>query len=199
MTLYAELPARRIRQVAADLALICCVAAAIWCGRLIHARLVESAEGARSLQHGGHDVATNMTEAGKRLSHIPLIGDTVRAPFDKAAAAGREMGDAGQDIITGLDRLGLLLGILTSGLLILTVCVLWASLRVPHLRRMTRAAHLRSQAAGHTALALQALADGHVAGSPASVPAALEDPDTVRALADARLADLGLRPATPHA
>lgn len=194
MKLYAELPTHRVRQAAADLVLICWVAAAVWCGRLIHGRLVESADAARSLQHGGHDVATNMTEAGKRLSRIPLIGDKVRAPFDKAAAAGREIGGAGKDAVTGLDDLGLLLGVLTSGLLILTACVVWGSCRLPRLRRMTRAARLRPHPGGRRALALQAMADGHVVDPSAS---SLDDPATVHALADAHLAALGLRPVRP--
>lgn len=215
---YAEVPARLARQVVADLLLLVWVAVAVLCGRAVHAQAVASADGAAQLQQGGRSVSTHMKHAGDQLSKIPLVGDDIRTPFDKASHAGDQIAQAGADIVTGLDDLGTMLGLLVAGLLTLTGLVVWGAGRLPWIRRATRAARLRRHPAGTQALALQALAEGEVppAARPTLAPAEEIEPshdrpatgaapeqaglflpqgaEATRALADARLRTLGLRP-----
>ncbi len=198
MKLYAELAGPRRAQAVADIALACWIAASVIGGRAIHGAAVSGSEGAVQLQHAGTTMSTNMGEAGRRLSKIPLVGDKVRDPFDRAARAGDQIADAGHGIVTGMDGLGMLLGFLTAGLLILAGTVLWGTYRLPRARRMSSATRLRSAPGGFRALALQALADpsreGPAIPPDTQLPALFGDDELVRELAHARLRSLGLKP-----
>lgn len=136
MTLYADRPARRIRQVLADLLVVVWVVAWVAIGREIHDRSRTQGQGASQLEKAGDDVRTSMSDAGQRLRKVPLVGDTLQEPFDKASGAGRYVALAGRDIQLGTDQLGQLLGLLTAALPILLVVAFWAQARARYARRV---------------------------------------------------------------
>ncbi|WP_338749206.1 hypothetical protein [Janibacter alittae] len=206
MSLYAEVTARRRRQALFDVLVILWIVVWGLVGWVVHRQAVDSASGARRLQEGGTGVATSLSDAGESLSTIPLIGDTAKKPFDEAADAGRQISDAGQSIVDGLDALGALLGTLTAALPIAMAVLIWAYVRMRYARAASRAVTHRERPGGAQILALQALVLGATGIEEALAtdrPGAdhgfhvLGDSATVRRLADARLGALGLHPLPP--
>ncbi|WP_052592766.1 hypothetical protein [Luteipulveratus mongoliensis] len=168
MQLYADLPARRWRQVIGDILIVVWVVAWVRVGMEVHARAAGSGNSASQLETGGQEFSRSMTEAGKQLKKVPLVGDQLKPPFDRAARTGTSFSQAGRDIQLGLDQLGQLLGILVAALPICLVLAFWAQARL----RYSRQAHL--------ARALEGYEGSEV--------------DVVRRLAGLDLGSLGLRP-----
>lgn len=171
MRLYADLPARRARQIVTDVAVLVWVIVWIVVGRSIHARAVESAAGAVKLRDGGEGFSASMRDAAERVQGVPLVGEQLRSPFERAASTGGSFAQAGVDLQDGLDRLGLLLGLVVAALAISIVTLPWLMVRLRYAQRVRQAR------------ALEAFADPQVR----AVAAALQlDPPS-----------LGLLPAAP--
>lgn len=136
MTFYADRPARRRRQIAADLLVLAWVLLWVRVGVEVHDRATAAAAGARRLESAGGDVQSSMRDAGQRLRKVPVVGDTLQQPFDKASGAGSSVAQAGRDIQVGMDQLGRLLGLLVAALPILLVVALWALARARYARRV---------------------------------------------------------------
>lgn len=136
LTFYADQPARRTRQVVGDLLVPVWVALWVWVGTTVHARSAAAGQGAAKLETAGGDFAGSMTDAGSRLQRVPVVGEELRPPFDRAATAGSTVQQAGRDIQTGTDQLGQLLGLLTAALPILLVLSFWALARWRYAQRV---------------------------------------------------------------
>lgn len=141
MQLYADLPARRWRQVIADFLVIAWVILWIQVGQRIHARAVTQGQSGEKLESGGREFSGSMTDAGSRLRRVPMVGDELQSPFDRAAKTGTSISEAGRDIQLGADQLGTLLGVLTAALPIALVLALWGQARLRYARqvRLSRA------------------------------------------------------------
>ncbi len=197
MKLYAELRPRVVRQVVFDAAVAAWLVCWIWLALRVNA----TADGARSgpdrLQSGAADLSSNLNTAGGRLERVPLVGDTLRDPFTKAATAASDLSASGRSMSTGIDRLGDLLGFLTALAPVLFALLLWAVVRLRYARRATTAARLRAVGADDL-LALRALASADPVRIAAVDPAATTkwregDEEITAALADIHLRSLGLR------
>lgn len=136
LTFYADQPARRTRQVVGDLLVPVWVALWVWVGATVHARSAAAGQGAARLEDAGGSFAGSMSDAGSRLERVPVVGGDLRPPFDRASSAGSAIEQAGRDIQTGTDQLGLLLGGLTAALPILLVVSFWALARWRYAQRV---------------------------------------------------------------
>lgn len=97
MQLYSDFPARRARQLAGDLLALGAIALWVWLGVTIAQLVLGLAGLGTQLQQAGAGFRDTMTEVGRTLGGIPLIGGGIRAPFDGASQAGQALETAGRD------------------------------------------------------------------------------------------------------
>ncbi|MEK8109692.1 hypothetical protein NKG94_45025 [Micromonospora sp. M12] len=95
---------------------------------------------------------------------MPLVGDELTAPFQRAADAARSLADAGRDQQHLVDQLALALAIAVLIFPLGIVLLGWLPLRVRWMRRAGSATKLAVGPAGRDLLALRALATNHWAG-----------------------------------
>lgn len=196
---YAETPARRSRQIAADATAVLALLLCYWIGTGVHDLTAELAAPGRSLESGGAALAERMTDAGAAASEVPLVGESLQAPFDQASGAGRSIEEAGVRQQEVVQSLALTLGWVTGGVPALSVLVLWLPRRLRFARRAVYARRLMQGGAGLDVFAFRALARQPI-GDLARLrtdPATgwrNRDPATLAALAALELRALGLRP-----
>lgn len=199
MKLYADTPARRSRQVLADVFMLGWVVAWVWVGRTLDALVMNLAVPGRKLTEAGSGFQDGLTSAGDKLAGVPFVPDQVRAPFDVAGGAGGALRDAGQAQVDAVDQLATFLGVAVAALAILVLLVLWLPLRWRFVRQATQAQRFIDSAADLDLFALRALARqpmtalARVHDDPAGAWRA-RDPEVVRALASLELRATGLRP-----
>ncbi|GAA1897036.1 hypothetical protein [Lapillicoccus jejuensis] len=197
MRLYADLPARRTRQVVADVLVLAWVVAFALAGRAVHDTVLRLQGPADRLTSAGSSFGSSMQGAAEQLGRLPGVGDALRRPFDSAAGSGAELTRAGQDLADAAGHLALVLGLVVALVPVSIVVLPWLLLR---LRWVHRAAAVGRVAAGDLDLvALRALAHQPVRRLAALGPAPARawregDPVAVRRLAELELTSLGLRP-----
>jgi hypothetical protein len=196
---YAESPARRSRQLLADVAVAVALLACLWMGSTVDHLTADLAGPGRTLQSAGAALADKMDDAGAAAGKVPLAGQDLAAPFWGAGQAGRAIEAAGVRQQQVVARMATLFGLLSGGLPALVVLSLWLPRRVRFAREAGLATRLRAAHGGLDILALRALArqplgdlvhvgPGMVDGWRAGDPAAIE------ALAALELRGLGLGP-----
>ncbi len=199
--LYADEPTRRTRQFAFDAVILVWVVAWAWVGAVVYRHTASAESGARDLSAGGVALRTNMGSAADAVRDVPLVGDQLRAPLAKAQGAGTSMDQAGHHLATVIETLARVMGSVTAAIPISLALLAWAVVRLCYARRATRARSLARTAAGIDVLALTALttASPHQLTAISSAPAdewRTRDPITIAALADLRLAQLGITPSS---
>ncbi|AZZ53315.1 hypothetical protein [Rathayibacter festucae] len=199
MQIYADLPAVRARQIAADALALAVAVIAIAAGIAVGSLIAGLAEIGRRLESAGSGFGSTMSDAGSTLGGIPLLGDAVRAPFDEASGAGAVLAAAGRDQQQLASALAIVAGLAIGGLPLLLLAVVWLR---PRLRFARRTAELRALGAtpgGAELLALRALTEATpreiLSAHPQAVPAwRAGDPSATAALSALTLRRAGLRP-----
>ncbi|MFI8103814.1 hypothetical protein [Streptomyces sp. NPDC086023] len=157
MRLYAQTPARRLRQVLADLTAVVLVTVAVWFALAVHDAIMLLAEPGRKVEDAGGSLASGLHDAGDAASDVPLIGDVLKKPLQSAADASDGLSDAGQSL---QDLVGRVANLTTFALIffsVVFVLVLWLPPRVHWIRRSARIQALRDAPGGADLLALRAL------------------------------------------
>jgi hypothetical protein len=196
MEFYAQRPALRARQAAADLGML--VWTVLWTlvARAVHGAVLVLSEPGRAVADLGTSVAGNMNSAAEAAGNVPVVGDELAAPFEALSEAGGSARGAGQ---AAQDAVGTLALVLTVVLVVLPVG--WLLLRwLPWRLRYAREAGAARQLAGPDLeiLAARAIATAplpRLAALPAGTAAAWRagESSAVRSLAALELARLGLR------
>jgi hypothetical protein len=199
MKLYADLPARRTRQLLADLLVLLWVALWVRVGMSVHDTTLALAAPGHRLDEAGSGMAGNLADAGDRLGEVPLVGDEVASPFERAAEASRGVASAGREMVTVVEDLALWLGVVTALVPILLVLMVHLPVRWRFARRATAGARLVAAGRDLDLFALRALATQpvHVLARVADDPAGAwraGDAEVVSRLADLELRAVGLRP-----
>ncbi|SMH49836.1 hypothetical protein SAMN06295885_3422 [Rathayibacter oskolensis] len=199
MQIYADLPAVRARQITADALAVAVVVIAVAAGIAVGSLIAGLAEIGRRLESAGSGFGTTMSDAGSTLGGIPLLGDTVRAPFDEASGAGAVLAAAGRDQQQLAGALAVVAGLAVGGLPLLLLAVLWLRPRLRFARRTAELRALGTTAAGSELLALRALTEASpgeiLAAHPDAVPRwRAGDPAATAALSALALRRAGLRP-----
>jgi hypothetical protein len=152
----------------------------------------------RKLEGAGSGLADNLADAGGKVGRVPVVGDELTAPFERAATAARSVAEAGHDQQELVGDLSLALALLTLAILLVPVLLGWLPLRLRWIRRAGAASALRSAPAGRDLLALRALANQPLRRLVRIHPQVTDawrrgDPAAVAALAELELRGLGLR------
>ncbi|MFG2298270.1 hypothetical protein [Streptomyces sp. NPDC048603] len=201
MLLYAQTPARRTRQLLADLVAAVVIAAAVWFALAAHSAIMLLAEPGRKVESSGHSLATALDNAGETASEVPFVGDLLKQPFQSAADAGTGLADAGQSLQDTVSQVATLTALALIVFPVAFVLLLWLPLRLRWIRRSAAVRRLRDTAGGADLLALRALTGPPGDLSAISVPPGgladawrRGDRDVVSALSRIALRQAGLRP-----
>jgi hypothetical protein len=201
VTLYAQTPWRRTRQILADLLFVGWMVLWVRAGQWVYEVVGYLAAPGRTLEDAGSSLSESLTSAGETVARVPLIGDEVQAPFTAAGGAADSIAQAGVEVQEGAMQIALLLGLTIAAVPILLVGAVWLLARVRFVSRARAARGILDSAADLDLFALRALATqpvralARVSDDPANAWRR-RDPEVVRALATLELHALGLRAPT---
>lgn len=199
MLLYADLPARRTRQVVGDLLLIGWIVLWVWLARTVHEATLALGVPGREIDEASRGMADRLRDAGSAVSGIPLVGDDVSRPFDGAGGAADRLAAAGRSQVAAVDTLAFWLGLSVALVPILLVVAFYVPLRVRFVRRAAAGRRFLDARADLDLFALRAMAHQplHVLARISEDPAGAwreQDPVVIRELASLELRSVGLRP-----
>ena len=169
---YSDYAPQLTRQVICDVIGITLILIWIRVGRWVHAQIDEQRQWGERMEDAGAGFRITMTDVGETLGNVPLIGDSVRGPFDVASNAGAELEAAGQYQQDTVGDLALIAGLGVALLPILSILALWLVPRLRFARRAHRARVLANTGAGLDLFAFRAL----VNLSPSALLKAHQDP-----------------------
>lgn len=198
MRIYADRYPTFLRQVLTDLLVVAWVYVWIRAALWLHDQVEKLAVPGAKLEGAGSGLADNLADAGGKVGRVPIVGDELTAPFEKAAEAARSLAEAGRDQQDLVGNLALALALITLVFPIGLVLLGWLPLRIRWIRRAGAAASLRSAEAGRDLLALRALATQPLRKLNRIGPDVVDawrrsDESTVDALAALELKSLGLK------
>jgi hypothetical protein len=198
MPLYAQHPALRARQAAADLGMLAWAVLWILVARVVHRAVLVLAQPGRAVEELGSSVAGNMTSAAEAAGDVPLVGDDLAAPFEALADASGSVRGAGQAAQDAVATLALVFAVVLVALPVGWLLLRWLPWRLHYAREAGAARRLLVGAPALDILAARAVATAplpRLAALPAGTGAAWRDgdPAAVRALAALELRRLGLQ------
>jgi hypothetical protein len=158
MSLYAELPAYRARQIVGDAAVILWTALWIKVGMWITELLDRLAGPGRAVERAGLDFARPLADAGRRVADVPLVGDALQNPLAAAARGGRVLAQAGSDQQQVVHTLAVWLGVVVAIVPISLLALMYVPGRVRWLREAHAARRLRAGARDLELFAMRAVA-----------------------------------------
>ena len=157
MKLYADLPARRTRQIIWDVLAVVIIALWIWVGVKVHDAIAELGAVGVQMENVGSSLNGDLTAMADKLGSVPLIGDGIRAPFESAANAATAIEEAGTSQRETVNKIATLASISLVLGPILAVLALWLIPRVLWVVRSRRTALIAASPGGIDLLALRAL------------------------------------------
>ena len=81
MQLYAQHPAVRARQLAADVGLLAWLVVWVLVARLVHGAVLLLASPGRAVADLGRSMTGNLSSAASAARDVPLVGDRLSGPF----------------------------------------------------------------------------------------------------------------------
>ena len=197
LKVYADLPGRRTTQILADVMFVVWLVLWVWAGHVIHDGTMALAGPGHQTTEAATGLSGSLTDAGDSLRGLPIVGDDVAVPFDKASAASDAIAEAGRQQVAAVEKLALLLGLAIAAIPILVVAIFYVPLRLRFIRRATAGARFIDATEDLDLFALRALARQpmHVLARVSDDPAGAwraKDPDVVRELARIELRASGL-------
>ncbi|HZZ46977.1 MAG TPA: hypothetical protein VFE65_08850 [Pseudonocardia sp.] len=154
---YAEIAARRTRQVVADLVALCWLIVFIVLAKLTVDQIELLRAPTDTLSRTGSSVAQMFGEAASLADQIPFIGGGLASALQQGQAAGNSLVQVAaqqSQAVSGLSGGGALLVILVG---VLPLLVLWLPVRLRYAHAAAEAATCREDAGGRELLALHAL------------------------------------------
>ena len=198
MRLYAQKPALRLRQLAADIGLLLWIVGWVLAARAVHGAVLLLAGPGQAVEDLGRSVGGSMESAAGVAEDVPLVGDELSAPFGALAEASGSVRGAGQSAQDAVETLATILSVALVVLAVGWMLLRWLPWRVGWAREATAATRLVAGKPDLELLAARALATTslpRLAALPAGVGAAWRrgEPEAVRVLAALELQRLGLR------
>lgn len=197
MTLYADLPARRARQLLGDAWLIFWTLLWIWVALRLHDLIMNLAAPGVAIAESAGKLATDISSAADAVGSVPLIGATLTAPFDGMSNAAQQIADAGQAQADAVGTIAMALSVCIAVIAIASYAVVWIPIRIAFIRRATAARRFIDANADLDLFALRAIARQpmHVLAGIDADPAGAwrrGDQSVIRALAELELRSEGL-------
>lgn len=156
--LYADIPVRRTLQVVGDVAVVVWILLWISIAGKVRAATLELATPGRKIDSSAGDLADRLRDAGRTVSDVPLVGDSVRSPFDGAAGAADGLAEAGRQQVAAVGGLAYWLGITVALIPILMLLWFYLPSRVAFVRRATAGRRFLDSGADLDLFALRAMA-----------------------------------------
>lgn len=144
MIWYAETPRRRTLQIVSDLAMVAWIVLWVRVGMWTNDQLGALAGPADPLRDAGTSLSARMDDVAGTIGGVPLVGDDLTGPFDEASGVGDSLVAAGDTLQTSVEQIAWWTGLSLAGIPILTVFIVWLTLRVLFARRAARTAHVRN-------------------------------------------------------
>lgn len=157
--LYAERPLRRGAQLLTDLLVLAWTVGWVIVGRAVHALVTKLDTPGHLMERAGNGLTARAEDAATGVSHLPLVGGTLRDVFHRLGGTGHDLADAGYAQASFSDRLALLLALALAVPPILAAVAVWLHRRVRWSRAARAARMLRAAEGGLDLLALRALAN----------------------------------------
>ncbi|MEU9192484.1 hypothetical protein [Streptomyces hundungensis] len=201
MRLYAQTPARRSRQLFADLVALLLIAITVKFALVVRDAILTLAEPGRKAQSAGDSLASGLHDAGNAASKVPFVGDSLKKPLQSAADAGTGLSDAGRSLQDTVGHVATLTAVVLILLPTVFILVVWLIPRMRWIRRTATTRRLLDSPGGADLLALRALTgpQRQLAAIP-TPPGGLADawrrgdPDVIAELSTLTLRRAGLRP-----
>jgi len=199
MKLYADSPAHRTRQICGDVLLVVWIVVWVRVADKVHDVTLLLATPGERLNEAGGGLAEQLRAAGSSVSGLPLVGDQVRAPLDRAGDAADRIAAAGTSQVEAVESLAFWLGLSTAAVPILVVCAVYLPFRWRFVREATAGQRFIDAAEDLDLFALRAMARQpmHRLAKISDDPAGAwrrQDASVIRSLALLELRDVGLRP-----
>jgi hypothetical protein len=194
---YARTPARRVTQVAGDVALLVWLMTCVWMAIAVDDRFEALADEIRKAEGATSALSSGLARAGGTLDDVPLVGGGISEPFDEAAGASGELGRAVLDNADSTERVGSWLALAVFLLGSVPVAGQYLPQRVRFARLAAQTEQLAGSPANADLLALRALVTRPAHQVAAAVPAAADgwrrgDPSVIDALVSLELREAGL-------
>ena len=199
MKFYADTAGRRTFQLVVDLMFVAWLVMWVWIGLVVHDGTMALAAPGRQTDESASAMAGQLRDAGGRLDDVPLIGDEVATPFDKAADASDGLAAAGRDSVRAVEKLAFVLGLSIALIPILVVTAFYLPGRLRFIREATAGVKFIDSGHDLDLFALRALTNQpmRVLAKISDDPAGdwrRRDPSVVSRLAELELKDVGLKP-----
>lgn len=199
MKFYADSSGRRLFQLTVDLLFVVWLVMWVWVGLAVHDGTMALAAPGHQTEKSASAMAGQLRDAGGRLDDVPLVGDEIATPFDKAADASDGLAAAGRSSVVAVEKLAFVLGLSIAMIPILIVAAFHLPLRIRFIREATAGAKFIDSADDLDLFALRALANqpmrklARISDDPAG-DWRRRDQGVVTRLAELELKDVGLRP-----
>lgn len=199
MKFYADTRGRRLIQLGVDLMFVGWLVMWVGFGLVVHDGTMALAAPGRQTDESASAMAGQLRDAGGRLDDVPLIGDEVATPFDKAADASDGLAAAERSSVEAVEKLAFVLGLSIALIPILVVMAFYVPGRLRFIREATAGLKFIDSADDLDLFALRALTNQpmRVLAKVSDDPAGdwrRRDPAVVRRLAELELKDVGLNP-----
>ena len=202
MKLYADRPARVVRQLLGDVLVVVLVYLSIRLGMAANDRVAALAGPGRDAEATARSVDGRMQDAAGQVGDAPLVGGTLAKPFESLAEASASLADSARAYQETVLDVARLTGLVLAGAPILLLLVVWLPLRLSWVVEASAASRLRrTGTAGADLLAVRAVASQPLRRLARLDPAVVTgwragDPAATARLAAMELASLGLDPPT---
>jgi hypothetical protein len=195
MKLYAESGPYRLKQVIQDVLVLLWTIIWIRIGFFMKALVERFAGPGETIEGAGRGFADTVNRFGTDIEDVPVVGETLRDPFDAIASAGRTLQEAGQTQQEVVNSFAFWLGFLLALIAIGYVMLKYVPDRVRWIREAGAAHKIRIDAVDLRVFALRALVSQplYELRRVAPDPADAYEAGDYEGLASLELARLGLR------
>lgn len=197
MRVYAEKPLRAVVQVLIDLVIVAWVVAAVRLATSAHTAILRWKEPGRNMIDAGGRLENTFVDAAGTADALPFVGGDLSRILQRGTVSGDVLAEVGRRQVEAVGYLATAVPVIIVLLALIPVLAVWLPRRLRYARAAGVAVRMRADAGD--LLALRALNDvpyrrlRRIAADPAAAWRQ-GDPEVIDALADTRLAKLGLRP-----
>lgn len=205
MPLYADLPARRTRQITVDVAVVVTIAVAVAVALAVRDLVLTLRAPGEQLVEAGSGLQGSFDGAAESAGRIPVFGEALADGLGRGGGAGETLVSAGQSHVAAVEAVAAWLAVLIVAVPVLLALVGWLPWRV-HYARRSGAVRRLAGTGQHDLLALRALTRMSPERLVTECRGITEDPAgawrrgdpaVVQVLAAAELRSHGLTPAAP--